>query len=47
VIPAIIFVGVARPSRRETAENGWIPPGTDFGMAVRVASLFTVALVLL
>jgi hypothetical protein len=46
VIAAINFVDVVERPDEKIAENGRIPSGTDFGISVRVADLFTVALVL-
>jgi hypothetical protein len=46
VIEAINFVCIVQTSRGKIAENGRNFIGTDFGIWVRVADLFTVALVL-
>jgi hypothetical protein len=40
------FVGPVKPQRAKFSEFGPKPLGMDFGLSVRVASLFTVALVL-
>src|SRR6185436_2115087 len=46
VIPAINSVCVVQEAGGKIAETGGNTRGTDFGFIVRVASLFTVALVL-
>jgi len=46
VIRAIKFVAAVQSGDRKIADTGANSRGTDIGLVIRVASLFTVALVL-